>query len=443
MPKVEKIPVPPNIVATENEDVHSGARNIWSFGAKAFPALESRNYRIYFAGQLVSVIGTWMQIVAQGWLVLSLTGSAFMIGVIAACATTPSLIFSLFGGVIVDRYSRKSILFVTMGLNMLLATTLGIITVTGMVTVSMIGIIAFLMGTVNSLDAPARQAFIPEIVTKDQLASAIALNSSIFNAGRIIGPGLAGFLIAGFGTGGAFILNGITYLWIIAVLRFINVKFIASKIKEKPLDAIKAGLKYANEHPVIKTLLIYCAVISIFGWSYTTIMPLIAREVFHFDAKGLGYLYTATGLGALTATYLVGAHSKKIPALVFLVGGNSLFAISILLFGFTKQFELAAILLFLAGLGLLGMSSMMTTIIQTLVKNEYRGRVMSIYLLMFFGLAPLGNIEIGYLTSATGISNALMINSIMVFLAGGILFFCRKRIREAYVNYKNKYPEEN
>lgn len=419
-----------------------GQSTNWTKRLSAFPALENQNYRIYFFGQFVSVVGTWLQIVAQGWLVLQLTNSPFLIGLVAALATVPSLLFSLIGGVVVDRFRKKKILFITQSASMMLALTLGVLTVMELVSVPVIGTLAFLMGTVNAVDAPARQAFISELVSKDQLPSAIALNSGIFNSGRVIGPGLAGLLIAFAGTGGAFIVNGVSYMAVIIALAFLKISERPAVQHLNPVQAIKQGINYSYSHPVIRTLLLYTAIVSVFGWSYSTIMPVIAKNTFHVDAEGLGYLYSATGLGSLLATFVVGAYSKKIPAILFIVGGNMLFCISLMLFSFTDKMSIALPLLFFTGFGLLAQAAMMNTIIQGIVRAEFRGRVMSIYILMFLGLAPFGNFEIGWLTEHFGISWAICINSGIVFISALVIYTYQKNIRQAYRNYKRLNPEE-
>jgi MFS family permease len=431
----------PNIV-TESQEIAVEDNTVWARRFGAFPALQSRNYRIYFFGQFFSLIGTWLQIVAQAWLVLQLTSSPFLIGMVAALATAPSLLFSLFGGVIVDRFSKKKILYLTQTASMLLALTLGMITIAGQVTVSVIGSIAFLMGTVNALDAPARQALVPELIQKAQLPSAIALNSGIFNAARIIGPGLAGLLIAWVGIGGAFIANGLSYIAVLVALGFVRIKEPAPAPAQHPLAAIREGVVYAASHPVIRVLLIFVAMISIFGWSYSTIMPIIARETYGLDAKGLGYLYMATGAGALLATYLVGSKGGKVSPLIFIVGGSNLFSVSLLLFSFTASFSLALLLLFLIGLGLLSQASMTNTMVQGMVKQEFRGRVMSLYILMFLGMAPIGNFWIGYLTERLGVGAAFRINAAVVFATGLFIFLKRKKINARYRLYKRQNSEE-
>lgn len=410
---------------------------IWARRFRSFPALQSRNYRIYFFGQFISLIGTWLQIVAQGWLVLQLTSSPFLIGLVAALATVPSLLFSLFGGVVVDRFPKKKILYFTQVSSMVLAITLGTLTNMNLVTVPVIGIIAFLLGTVNAVDAPARQSFVPELVEKEQMASAIALNSGIFNAARVVGPGLAGLLIAWVGTGGAFIANGVSYIAVLIALRFITINEIPAVREVNPIRAIKEGVSYAFTHPVISVLLLFVGMVSIFGWSYTTIIPVIAKNTFQMDAKGLGSLYSATGLGALLATYLVGAHAHRVSPVLFIVGGNTLFCIALILFSFTTSLNIALLLLFFIGLGLLSQSSMMNTMVQRMVRPDFRGRVMSIYILMFLGMSPVGNFEIGFLTEHLGISWTLTINASIVLLFGLIVFYNRGRIKKAYKEYKD------
>lgn len=404
--------------------------------AFAFPALNNKNYRLYFYGQLISLIGTWLQIVAQGWLVLQLTNSALLLGMVAALATAPSLFLSLFGGVIVDRYPKKHILLFTQGSAMLLALILGILTILNLITVEIISLIAFALGVVTAVDSPARQAFVPEIVTKEQLPSAIALNSGSFNAARIIGPSIAGLLIALVGTGSAFIFNGMSYIAVIGALMFMKIENKIPGVKLKTLSAIKEGLSYSFSHPIIRVLIIITGVVSIFGWSYSTLLPIIAQNNFQLDAQGLGYMYAASGCGSLVATIMVGAYAKKISPVLFIFGGNSLFAISLILFSYVNLIHIVLPLLFLIGFGLLCQSAMMNTIIQSLVKSELRGRVMSIYILMFIGMSPVGNFLIGWLAEHWGNRIAIRIGGIIVFAFGLLVFLYRNKIRRAYKSYK-------
>lgn len=393
-----------------------------------FPALKSRNYKLYFTGQLISTIGTWLQIVAQGWLVLKLTNSAFLIGLVAAVATLPTLLFSLFGGVIVDKISKRKILLITEISAMILAFVLGILTILNIINLWEIMILAFLLGVVSALDIPARQAFTVEMVGKEDLHSAISLNSAIFNGARVIGPGFAGFLIAFFGVGGAFILNALSYIAVIIALLMMKVSAVTHKTHPNPLLAIKEGVVYSMKHPLIRTLLLLAGFVSTFGWSYTTIMPYIVEHTFHADASGLGYLYAASGIGALFATFTVSAYAKKFNSFVFILGGNILFTIGAVLFSLTASINQAYLYLFIAGFGLLAQFAMMNTLIQSHVEDRYRGRVMSIYTIMFLGLAPLGNLEVGFLSEHFGTAFAIQFGAIITFLFGVYVFLSRKRI---------------
>lgn len=402
----------------------------------AFPAFRSRNYKLYFSGQLISLIGTWLQIVALGWLVLKMSNSAFLIGLITALGSLPSLFFTLFGGVIVDRFPKKKILFITQGSAMILAITLGMLTVFNVINIWEIAVIAFLMGTVAAIDIPARQAFVAELVSKDQIPSAIALNSATFNAARVIGPGIAGLLIAWIGTGGAFLINGISYVAVIAALWSMSIKTVIAEKKTGTLTAIKEGLVYSFSHPIIRMLIIFTAVSSVFGWSYSTVMPLIAANEFYLDAAGLGYMYAAGGLGALSATLLIGLFSKKVSSVYFILGGNTLFSVCIILFSYTANLTLALALLFFAGFGLLSQFAMINTTIQRLVKSEFRGRVLSIYIFMFMGLTPLGNFEVGLLSENMGTGFAIRTGAFIVFLFGVLVYFYRGRIKKDFTEYK-------
>ncbi len=401
-----------------------------------FPALKNKNYLLYFLGQLISLIGTWLQVVAQGWLVLQLTNSAFLLGLVTAISTLPTLIFSLHGGVIVDRFPKRKILIFTQTSSMILAFALGILTVLKIINVGEILILSFLLGLVTAVDAPARQAFVPEMVGKEKLPSAIALNSGVFNAARVIGPAVAGFLIVIVGTGGAFILNGISYIAVIVALFAMTVPSIVGKNKLNPTAAIKEGLSYSFGHPIIRSLLILISVVSVFGWSYSTILPYIAQDIYHMGAAGLGYLYAAAGLGALAATVIVSATLKKISPTVYIFGGNFLFAVSIFLFSLNINFILSLVFLFFAGFGLLIQVTALNTTIQNMVPHEIRGRVMSIYVLMFIGTSPIGSFEIGWLSDKMGTSFAIQAGAIVVFAFGLLMFFRRNKILEQYKLYR-------
>lgn len=398
---------------------------------KLFPAFKNRNYKIYFAGQLISLVGTWLQIVAEGWLVFELTHSAFWVGVIAALTTLPTLLFSLFGGVIVDRLPKKRIILFSQTGLMFIALVWGILTVLGIIEIWQIAVFAFLLGTINAIDMPARHAFVYEMVGKDLSSSAVALNSGAFNLARIIGPGIAGFLIAFWGPGITFILNGVSYVAAILALLFVHTKIEVSRIHSNPIKALKEGIVYSFSQESIRILLFFTAVVSVFGWSYGTVLPVIAKETFHTDATGLGFLYSYVGVGAIFATIVVSAFSAKKNSLFFILGGNTLFAVSMFLFTFTNNLLLAFPFLFLGGLGILTQFSVMNTSIQNLTEDRFRGRVMSIYLLMFVGLFPVGNFQVGFLSEHFGTDFALRFGAVVTFVFGVFIFLIRKRIQES------------
>lgn len=424
-------------IIDESSEISIGEAGWWTTKALAiFPALRSKNYQLYFSGQLVSLIGTWLQIVAQSWLVLELTNSAFLIGLVAAAASLPTLLFAAFGGLIVDAFPKRKILFFTQTSSMILAFILGILAVLKIINVWEITLLAFLLGVVNAIDIPARQAFAVEMVGKQDLASAISLNSGIFNGARVIGPSLAGFLIGVTGTGGAFILNGFSYIAVIFALSQIKVKSIIHKTHPNPLKAIKEGVSYALAHPIIRTLLVFAGVVSIFGWSFTTVLPIIARNIYHSGATGLGYLYAAMGLGAVSATVAVSALSNRVSALIFILGGNVLFSVAIILFTLSPTLVTALIFLFLAGFGLLSMFSMINTTIQSLVEDRYRGRVLSLYTIMFLGMTPFGNLQVGYLSEHFGTGFAIRLGAILTLLFGALIFVNREKIRKSHTKYK-------
>ena len=403
----------------------------------AFPAFESKNFRRYFPGQVISMIGTWIQMVAQGWLVLEITGSAFDVGLAAAASTLPTLFLSLFGGVLVDRYPRRTILLWTQSSAMVLAFVLGLFAVTGTVTIWVILLLSFLLGCVNALNVPALQAFLSEIVEREHLASAIAMNSAIYNGSRVIGPAIAGILISATGTGTAFLVNGVSFFAVIISLLSMKdaQKAPAAKISQHPLQAIRDGLNYSWEHPVIRTSILYIAVISIFAWSYVTMLPFIAKHTFHMDASGMGYLYGVSGLGSVVGTVLVSIYASKIDRLVFIAGGTILFALALIGFTMTTFLPSALVFLFLAGFGLVSAVSTLSATIQSTVDDRFRGRVMSLYMMVFMGFMPIGNLEIGYLSEHFGTGVAIRLGCMVTILAAVVLVFLRRGVLRAYCRY--------
>lgn len=424
-------------ILAENPDVAGSKLPDWAKRiSSAFPALQNKNFRLYFIGQFISMSGTWIHMVAQGWLALQLTNSAFWVGLVAAALTLPSLLFSLHAGALIDRFSKKKILVFTQAASGVIVLVLAILTFSGNINITGLVIVAFLLGTINSIDLPTRQALVPELVKRKILTSAIALNSGMFNAARVIGPSIAGILIAFAGLGGAFLFNSVTYFAAVIIFLSVKVKAVPSRISKVSMwPAIKEGIRYAFFHPAIRALMILAALTAFFGHSYMAILPVVAKNIFNLDAAGLGYLYAASAAGAVLASVLVSLYAEKIRSSWFILGGNTLFAAGLILFSLANSLLIALIFLFIAGLGFLMQVATMNTIVQITVHDEIRGRIMSIYLLMFLGMLPLGNLQIGYVAEHLGADLAIRINAIILLLVGTIAFAYRNKIREEIRRY--------
>ncbi len=397
-----------------------------------FPALKYKNYQLYILAQLITVSGTWMQQVAQAWLVLTLTHSAFLVGVVAAARNLPTLLlFGLFGGAVVDRFrKKKAILFLTKICAMLLALVLGILTFTNVITLTQIAIFAFLLGVVDAIDNPARQVFVAGMVERKDLSSAIAINAGVFNAARFIGPSIGGFLIFLIQPAGVFMVNAIGYFAVIIALIFIKEKEVISKVEANPIKSIKVGLFYSFSHPTIRNLLFFGAISSVFGWSYSTILPVVARDDFGLGAVELGYMYSAFGIGSVVATIFVSIFANKINRVTYIISGSLLFSLSMIVFSYSSEFNLSLLLLFLAGIGLISQFAMMNATIQHIVPDNLRGRVMSIYLFMLIGMLPLGSFQIGFVAEHFGSMFAIGLGAFIVFFSGIFVAIKRKSIME-------------
>ncbi|MDZ4296240.1 MAG: MFS transporter [Patescibacteria group bacterium] len=395
----------------------------WSIGrwmrllAAAFPAFEDRNYRLYFGGQVVSLIGTWLQTVAQGWLVLQLTDSAFWVGAVSALSSLPILFFALFGGVIVDRFSRKRILYLTQLIPMLLAAILGVLTLLDIVTLAQICALAFLLGLVNAIDIPARHAFVADLMDRRRLASAIALNSVTFNVSRVVGPSIAGTLITFIGVGGTFLVNAVSFIAVVAALMLITARTRAPAEHPAALKAIADGLAYTFSRRILRVFMIVAGVVAVFGWSYVSILPVVAERVFGGDVASLGYLHTAAGLGALSAAILISVFIRRTGPGIFILGGNLVLGASLFLFSLTTSLELGLVWMFFTGLALIAEFSVINSTIQHLIDDAVRGRVMSIYVLMWRGTAPIGGFLMGYLAEELGAQLSIRLGAGVVFAA--------------------------
>ncbi|MDI3297974.1 MAG: MFS transporter [Bacillota bacterium] len=364
----------------------------------AFSALRHRNFRLFFAGQAVSLVGTWMQNVGQGWLVLQLSNSPWVVGTVTALQFLPFLIFSLVAGALVDRLSKRGLLVATQSLLGLLALALGLLTLSGRVRVWHVALLAFLTGTVQSFDNPGRQAFIVEMVGREDLMNAISLNSSVFNGARLIGPAVAGLVIGRAGVGWAFVINAASFLAVIAGLllmrleRPAQVPVHASLVKE-----VVGGLEYVRKTPLVLVTTLLIGVISTFALNFNVLMPVFVRFTLGSGPETLGYLMSALGTGALSGALVLAYLSRRGPRRELLLGGGLVFSLGVTLLGTLHRFATAFALLLVTGFAMIIYTATSNSTIQVTVPNQLRGRVMSLYVMVLNGVAPLGSLFVGWL----------------------------------------------
>ncbi len=379
-----------------------------------FGALAHRNFRLFFGGQMVSLTGTWMQSVAQGWLVLELSDSPFYVGLTAALGSAGVLLFTLYAGVIADRVNKRRALIVTQSLQMVQAFALAALVLSGRVTVSGVMALAAALGVIAAFDIPIRQSFIVELVGKDDLMNAIALNTSVFNATRILGPVVAGLLIGPLGVGFCFLVNGLSYIAVIAGLLAMRVPRPPSPV---PGVSTWSGFleiaRFIHGSRLVRTLIALTAVLSIFGFQLITMMPVFARDVLHVGATGYGLLMASLGIGALAGALGVAVLSRRIHKGRTMVAGGTAFGLLVALFGQSPVLPLSLLLGALAGLAMIVNNALTNTMIQTAVPDGLRGRVMGLYSFVFVGMAPLGAFQAGWVAEHWGAPVAVGIGGVV------------------------------
>lgn len=370
-----------------------------------FSSLKVKNFRIYWSGNVVSLTGTWIQSVAQSWLVFQLTNSAMLLGVVGFLGTIPVFLLSLLGGVLADRMNKRIILIFTQTAFMLLAFCLAILTQMKLVTATQIIIVAILNGIVMAFDAPSRQALTIELVGREHLMNAIVLNSVAFNSTRTIGPALAGILIATIGMSGCFYLNGISFLAVIFALFLIRINKRASNNKSNTaLKDLKDGLIFIKNNRLILVLIIMVGVVSLFGVSYIILMPIFANDILKVGVKGMGILMSSSGVGALIAALALARLGDFKYKGRLLMSAAFIFSLSVVLFGLSKNFLFSLFTLaFIGGTSIMALA-LINTILQTTVRDDFRGRVMGVYMLTFAGILPFGSLIAGSLAHALGVS---------------------------------------
>jgi MFS family permease len=363
---------------------------------KTFAALRSRNYKLWFWGQMISLFGSWMQITAQGFLIYELTHSPVFLGYVGFASGIPTWLFMIYGGVIADRIPRRTILIATQSLMMILAFILAFLTFTGLVQPWHLILLAFLLGTANAFDAPARQAFVLELVHREDLTNAIALNSMMFNSATAAGPALAGITYAAFGPSWCFLVNGISYIGVLLALVAMKLKNREIKKDESSaFSAMGSGLKYIFSNRLITVMMLLAAASSIFGISFGTLFPAWAVNVLHGGASTNGLLQSARGLGALFSSFFIASLGRINYKGRLLTTGVMLFPVFIIIFALVSWLPLSLIVLVLAGFVSILFFNMTNALLQITVKDEFRGRVMGVYTATFFGFMPLGSLLIG------------------------------------------------
>ena len=390
----------------------------------ALRALRHRNFRLFFAGQLISLIGTWMDQVAESWLVYRLTGSPLLLGTVAFAGQIPVFLLAPIGGAVADRFNRRTILVTTQSTMMVLAFILAGLTLTHVVRVWHVMLLAALMGVVNAFDIPARQAFIVDMVARTDLVNAIALNSSMFNGARVIGPAVAGIVVALIGEGWCFFANAVSFLAVIAGLLMMRISRPRMALEGSPLQNIIEGFRFVAHTGPIRALLLLLGLVSFTAMPYAVLMPVFADQILHGGARALGLLMGASGLGALGGALTL-AMRKSIRGLGKWVAiACSSFGVCLILFAYSRMLWLSVALLIPTGFSVMLEMASSNTLIQSMVPDQLRGRVMAVYSMMFMGMAPVGALLSGSIAHAIGAPLTVSIGG-AISICGGIIFGAR------------------
>ncbi len=396
-----------------------------------FRALRHRNYRLFFWGQLVSLIGTWMQQTAMSWFVYQITNSKLLLGVVAAMGSAPMMLSSIWGGSLADRYPKRSILVATQTAQMICAFFLAAGVWAGFATPLFIIAVAAFNGLAMGFDMPARQAFTVEMTSREDLLNAISLNSSIVNGARVVGPSVAGLLIGVVGVAMCFFLNGLTFVAVIAGLLMMRLPPF-----QRPAHLVSTGehawngIVYSMKHQRVRTILLLFLAVGVFGWSYTVLMPAFARDVLNRGANGYGILMSASGTGAFIGALGVATYGHLFTPRRLALGGVWLFSAALFALSLSRNFYLALAFLFVAGFGMLLFFSTSNTVLQTIVPDEMRGRVMGVWSLVFGAMIPLGSLQAGAVAHWLSTSFALAFGAIICAASALVTLFVIRR-REA------------
>ena len=389
----------------------------WREGLRA---LRHRNYQLFFAGQLISLIGTWMDQVAESWLVYRLTGSALLLGTVAFASQIPVFLLAPIGGALADRLDRRKILICTQSTMMLLTFMLAWLTLSHRVHIWQVVTLAALTGVVNAIDLPARQAFVVDMVSRADLVNAIALNSSMFNGARVVGPALAGIVVAAIGEGWCFFANGVSFIAVIAGLTMMKMDRPRLAIEGSPPENILEGFKFVAQSTPVRALMVLLGLVSFTAMPYAVLMPLFADQILHGGAQALGLLMGCSGVGALCGALTLAMKRTLKGLSVWVAASCAGFGITLLAFSFSRALWLSAVLLVPAGFCMMIQMASSNTLIQSMVPDRLRGRVMSVYAMTFMGMAPLGALLAGSLAHKLGAPMTVGIGGVVAIVGAGL-----------------------
>ncbi len=383
-----------------------------------FRAFKYWNYRLWFSGQGISLVGTWMQRIAMGWLVYRLTNSAFLLGMVGFVSQLPILLITPFAGVFIDRWSRYNVVLLMQILAMIQAFVLAILVLLGSIQMWHVMVLSIILGIINAFDMPARQSFVVEMVEKkEDLGNAIAMNSTMFNGARLFGPSLAGILIAAVGEGICFLLNGFSFIAVLISLLMMKIK--PRKIIESQasvLQELRHGFRYVYNSPPIKAILLLLGSVSLLSMSYTVLMPIIASKTLHGGPSTLGFLMAATGVGAICGALYLASKTSVLGLERWISNATAVFGIGLVAFSLSRIFWLSMILMLFVGFGMMVQMACCNTVIQTIIDEDKRGRVMAFYTLSFMGTAPFGSLLAGATASKIGAPLTILLSGIFCII---------------------------
>jgi MFS family permease len=389
-----------------------------------FRSLQYKNYRLFFSGQSISLIGTWMQRIAMPWLVYNMTGSVLLLGVVGFAGQIPSFLLSPVAGVLTDRWNRYHVLLITQVVAMIQAIILAWLCLSGLIQIWHIIVLSFVLGCVFAFDVPSRQSLVIDLVEKkEDMGNAIALNSLMFNGARLIGPSIAGVLLASTSEGVCFLINAVSYLFVIGSLLLMKIKIRKVKKKESEIfNELKEGLNYIFGFPPIKHLILLLGIVSLMGMSYSVLMPVFAKEILHGGSHVYGFLMGASGFGALLGALYLASRKTVLKMGVVVPVAAMLFGAGLIFLSFTRIFLVSVLLMVFIGMGMMLHVSGSNIILQTITDDDKRGRVMSFYAMAIMGTAPFGSLIAGGLAKIIGAPNTFLVGGIGCII-GALVFF--------------------